>query len=87
MWTHVDIRSTNLTWRWVDRIDANDFREYNWKENSWVQGSLETTLGDMVGDKALGGSYDVHINIYDRLMYNLTINSSGKVLERLKYYP
>ena len=77
---NIDITDVNLTWRWVDRIDANDFREYNWKENGKIQGAIETTLGDGVGDKLLGGSYDVHVNMIDRNNYDLYISATFDAL-------
>lgn len=56
----VSITGMDSQWRWVDCIDAHSFMEYNWSVNSIGQGILEGIV-DIVGDKALGMSYDVHI--------------------------
>jgi Protein of unknown function (DUF1557). len=62
---HPEIRKSQMRWRWVDRIDANSGLQYDWKRNSMAQGIIETTLGDLIGDKLLGASFDIHVNFGD----------------------
>lgn len=67
---NADVTNTNLQWRWVDRIDAHSYMEYDWKKNSWGQGVLEGAV-DLLGDKVVGASFDVYVDYVDRNSYRL----------------
>ena len=58
--TWADIRP-ELDWRWVDRIDANSWLEYNWEKNDKYTGVIEGLFGDLIGDKLLGASFDINV--------------------------
>ncbi len=73
-----DIRNTNTKWRWVDRIDANSFQEYDWKNNSAIQGVLEGAAGDLVGDKLLGASFNIRVYFTDTDDRNLEYNVNNE---------
>ena len=82
----VEIRDAALQWRWVDRIDANSWFPntwtsggYNWKENDTGAGIFEGFV-DLVGDKLLGASFDIHVNYKDATNYGqLRIGANGLV--------
>jgi len=76
----VDVRP-QLTWRWVDRIDANSWWGYNWEKNDTQAGILEG-LVDLVGDKRLGASFDIHVNFEDSTIYELQIGPDKAVVSR-----
>ena len=71
----VDIRP-QLDWRWVDRIDANEWWNYNWKENKTYVGVVEG-LVDIFGDKLLGASFDINVIFRDSNIYHLQKGSTG----------
>jgi len=81
-----EIRNAALQWRWVDRIDANEYWNYNWKENGTLEGILEG-LVDLGGDKRLGASFDIHVNYKDSNKYLLRIGAGGMITDDFPDYP
>lgn len=59
-------RSMQLVWGWVDHVDAHSAIEYNWLVDSFGQGLVETTIGDIIGDKLLNGNYKAIIGFWER---------------------
>jgi hypothetical protein len=63
------VRGIGLVWRLTDRVDANSVFEFKWRGGGWKQvaaGCLEVTVGDIVGDKLMGGSYDLEVYFAQR---------------------
>ncbi len=75
----VHVNNMDITWKLIDRIDANSFLEYNWKENSIQQGILER-LTDIIGDKFFGMSFDINIIFHNHktLMFDYILNNLYK---------
>lgn len=78
--TFVDVKA-EMNWRWSDRIDAHSWLEYDWKNNSNAQGILEG-FTDIVVDKALGSSFNIHVNFKELKAVNLQQTSTGLISER-----
>ena len=53
-------RKTRVSWRWTDQFDARGFEDADW--NNKLQMVLEIPIGDLLGDKLLGASYNFHVN-------------------------
>ena len=58
------IQNAHLRWRLTDRIDANSARQFKWTGGGYGQvvgGLIECSIGDLLGDKTLGASFDIQI--------------------------
>ncbi|MEP4682293.1 MAG: RHS repeat-associated core domain-containing protein [Rhodopirellula bahusiensis] len=60
-------RNAAVNWRLTDYVDANNGLEYDWSSRylgfnlTNLMGCFEVTVGDMLGDRILGGSYGIEI--------------------------
>lgn len=70
-----------MNWRWVDRIDAHSWREYDWKNNDTIPGLSEGFV-DFLFDKGLGASFDIHIYFLDTEDYPWKRTPSGSYMPR-----
>jgi hypothetical protein len=60
-----EFRNMQMVWGWVDEVDARSAIEYSWLVDSFGQGLVETTIGDILGDKILNGNYKAVIGFWE----------------------
>jgi hypothetical protein len=69
------VRNVDLTWRLTDRMDANSLKEA-WDRghlrNETSRALIEALIGDVLMDKVLGASFDMHV-FFDQNEYNVRI--------------